>query len=66
MVLFQELNAQGITIVLVTHERDIARYTKRLVELRDGHVIRDVAVADRGNAAEDLKTLADVNKEEAV
>ena len=63
MALFQELNAQGITIVLVTHERDIARYTKRLVELRDGHVIRDVAVADRGNAAEDLKTLADVDEE---
>jgi len=63
MALFQALNDQGITIVLVTHERDIARYTRRLVELRDGHVIRDVAVADRGVAAEDLKNLADVDEE---
>jgi putative ABC transport system ATP-binding protein len=54
MALFQELNEAGITIVLVTHERDIARYTTRLVELRDGHVIRDAAVADRGSAAADL------------
>jgi len=58
MALFQELNDQGITIVLVTHERDIARYTRRLVELRDGHVIRDVQVAERGNAAEDLRAPA--------
>ncbi|MFH1177565.1 MAG: ABC transporter ATP-binding protein [Acidobacteriota bacterium] len=64
LALFQQLNDQGITIVLVTHERDLARYTRRLVELRDGHVIRDVAVADRGDAAEDLRALALV--EEAV
>ena len=57
MALFQELNDQGITIVLVTHERDIARYTRRIVELRDGHVMRDVAVAERANAAEDLRLL---------
>ena len=56
--LFQQLNEQGITIVLVTHERDLSRYTKRLVELRDGHVIRDVAVTERGNAAEDLRSPA--------
>jgi putative ABC transport system ATP-binding protein len=58
LALFQQLNEQGITIILVTHERDIARYTKRVVELRDGHVIRDVAVADRGIAAEDLSSPA--------
>jgi putative ABC transport system ATP-binding protein len=64
LALFQQLNDQGITIVLVTHERDIARYTKRLVELRDGHVIRDVPVSDRGAAAEDL--LSPAFAEEAV
>jgi len=32
---------QGITIVLVTHENDIAEYTKRIVEFRDGQIIRD-------------------------
>jgi putative ABC transport system ATP-binding protein len=58
LALFQQLNQEGITIVLVTHERDIARYTKRVVELRDGHIIRDVAVADRGVAADDLRSLA--------
>jgi putative ABC transport system ATP-binding protein len=41
MALFQELNSQGITIVLVTHEQDIARFARRIVELRDGMVLRD-------------------------
>ena len=36
MALFQELNDQGITIVLVTHEPDVAQYAKRIVEVRDG------------------------------
>jgi len=47
MVLFQELNNQGITILLVTHEPDIAQYTKRIIELRDGELRRDEAVKDR-------------------
>jgi putative ABC transport system ATP-binding protein len=41
MSLFQELNDDGATILLVTHERDIAAYARRTVELRDGLVIRD-------------------------
>src|SRR4029079_17129453 len=41
MALFQELNEQGITIVLVTHEPDVAQYAKRIVEVRDGHILRD-------------------------
>jgi putative ABC transport system ATP-binding protein len=52
--LFQELNDQGVTIILVTHEHDIAQYAKRVVELRDGVVIRDEAIADRRSAAADL------------
>jgi putative ABC transport system ATP-binding protein len=55
MALFQELNEQGITIVLVTHEPDIAIYAKRIVEMRDGRIRRDEAVKNRRNAAEDLK-----------
>ncbi|HDP94578.1 MAG TPA: ABC transporter ATP-binding protein [Candidatus Aminicenantes bacterium] len=47
MKLFQELNDDGVTIVLVTHEPDIARFAKRIVELRDGQKIRDVLVDDR-------------------
>jgi ABC-type antimicrobial peptide transport system, ATPase component len=55
MALFQELNEQGITIVLVTHEPDIAIYAKRIVEMRDGRIRRDEAVKNRRNAADDLK-----------
>ena len=47
MALFQELNDDGVTIVLVTHDPDIARFAKRIVELRDGLKIRDVPVEDR-------------------
>ena len=47
MALFQELNNQGITILLVTHEPDIAQYTKRIVELRDGVLRRDEPVKNR-------------------
>ena len=54
MALFQELNAQGITIVLVTHEPDIAQYAKRVVEVRDGRIRRDHAVDARRSATEDF------------
>ena len=55
MKLFQELNEQGITIVLVTHEPDIAAYAKRIVEVRDGRIRRDEAVKNRRSAAFDLE-----------
>ena len=55
MKLFQELNEQGITIVLVTHEPDIAAYAKRIVEMRDGRVRRDQPVENRRSAAADLQ-----------
>ena len=54
MALFQELNDQGITILIVTHEHDIAQYAKRIVEVRDGHIIRDHPVVGRRIAADDL------------
>jgi len=38
MLLFQELNGQGITIILVTHESDIAAYTQRIIRMRDGKI----------------------------
>ena len=58
MALFQELNDRGITIVVVTHEHDIARYAKRVVEMRDGRIIRDEPVVGRHRAADDLAILA--------
>lgn len=44
MKIFQELNREGVTVVMVTHEPDIAAYTKRKVVFRDGHIIEDVAI----------------------
>ena len=64
MQLFQELNDQGITIVMVTHEPDVAQYCKRIVEVRDGRIKRDHPVTDRHNAAEDLKVLLETEPED--
>lgn len=55
MAVFQELNQQGITIILVTHENDIARYAKRIIRLRDGLKIKDELVKVAHWAKEDLK-----------
>ena len=61
MALFQELNAQGITILIVTHEPDVAQYATRIVEVRDGRIRRDHPVDKRRDAAEDLRHIdADV------
>jgi putative ABC transport system ATP-binding protein len=65
MSLFQELNEQGITILIVTHEPDVAKYAKRIVEVRDGHIIRDHPVDDRRSAAEDLRVLLETEPDEA-
>lgn len=54
MSLFQTLNDQGITIILVTHEKDISLYAKRIVTMRDGLIREDSAVENRRNAKEDL------------
>ncbi len=47
MKLLQGLNAEGMTILLVTHEPDIASYAERIIELRDGRILRDQRVASR-------------------
>ena len=47
MALFQELNDAGITIVMVTHEPDIARYARRIIVMRDGRITRDYPVEKR-------------------
>jgi putative ABC transport system ATP-binding protein len=57
MGVFQQLNERGITIVMVTHELDIARYTKRNVVMRDGQIIRDAPVERRLLAQEELQRL---------
>ena len=57
MGVFQKLNEQGITLVMVTHELDIASYTKRNIILRDGVVVSDKAVTNRLNAVNELSKL---------
>ncbi|WP_312076504.1 ABC transporter ATP-binding protein [Chryseobacterium sp.] len=57
MNLFQELNDKGITIGFVTHEEDIARFSKRTVILRDGLIKEDKMITDRLIAKDELKKL---------
>lgn len=54
MAIFQELNRKGMTILMVTHEPDIARYCRREIVMRDGQVIRDRPVTERLDAAAEL------------
>jgi putative ABC transport system ATP-binding protein len=58
MGLFQRLNVErGITVVLITHEMDIAEYGTRIVTFRDGQVVADRPVTRRRNAADELANL---------
>jgi len=57
MAVFQELHRNGITVILVTHEKDIAEYAKRLIVFKDGRIISDTTNKNQRNAAEDLKNL---------
>ena len=58
MDIFQRLNRErNITVVLITHERDIAEYGTRTVSFRDGQVVSDAAVARRRIAHEELAAL---------
>jgi putative ABC transport system ATP-binding protein len=57
MGLFQQLNDAGMTIVMVTHEPDIARYARRTVVMRDGRIVVDRPIEHRLRAAEELPKL---------
>ena len=63
--LFQQLNSEGITIVLVTHERDYANFSKRIVELRDGKITKDKEIEIPLTATEEMEKLktAELNQE---
>jgi putative ABC transport system ATP-binding protein len=62
MGVFQKLNEEGITIVMVTHELDIASYTKRNVIMRDGEVVRDAPVQCRLMADVELRRLQEAHQ----
>ena len=57
LVLFQKLHAEGRTIIFVTHNPEIARYSSRNIMLRDGHIIDDVKNTNILSAAETLASL---------
>ncbi|HUJ71825.1 MAG TPA: ABC transporter ATP-binding protein [Verrucomicrobiae bacterium] len=62
MGVFQKLNEEGITIVMVTHELDIASYTKRNVVMRDGVVVHDAPVQKRLMAEVELRRLQEAHQ----
>jgi putative ABC transport system ATP-binding protein len=52
MLLFQDLNREGVTIILVTHDPQVSRHGTRIVRMRDGRIVADDAVSDRLDAHE--------------
>jgi putative ABC transport system ATP-binding protein len=63
MGLFQELNDSGITIVMVTHELDVAAYCKRIIVMRDGRVLSDEPNKERRRAMDELASLGQAERE---
>jgi putative ABC transport system ATP-binding protein len=67
MEIFQKLNAErGLTILLITHERDIAEYGTRIVSFRDGRVLSDQPIQVRRNASQALAALPPPDQEDPV
>jgi putative ABC transport system ATP-binding protein len=62
MGVFQKLNDEGITVVMVTHEIDIAHYTKRMVVMRDGRIVTDAPVENRSKAEQELQRLREAQQ----
>jgi len=63
MSIFQKLNDEGRTIILVTHENEISQYAKRLVKIRDGKIVSDGLIEKRRNANRELESLPPLGSE---
>jgi len=66
MEIFQTLNERGITVVLITHEKDIASYAKRNIAFRDGKIVKDEIITNPRKAEEELLSLPPVENEEEI
>jgi putative ABC transport system ATP-binding protein len=66
MDIFQQLNYKGITVVIVTHEPDIASYTNRNVSFRDGRIQKDIQVENPRKAKDELLTLPVLKEEDTI
>ena len=65
MEIFKRLNRErGITLVLVTHEHDIAQYAQRVVVFKDGKIKSDYQIEEPRDAAEELKNLPVIDEDE--
>jgi len=60
MDIFQSLNQKGITIILITHEKDIAAFAKRNITFRDGEIVKDETVVSPKNAKDELLSLPQI------
>lgn len=58
MALFQKLNEQGLTLIIVTHEPDIAAYAKRIIKMQDGQIINDQPGNTRNTITIDIEESA--------
>ena len=65
MEIFQKLNDKGITVVMVTHEPDIAQFAKSNIVFKDGKIIANHLVAERKNATNELKNIATMTDEKS-
>jgi putative ABC transport system ATP-binding protein len=66
MDIFQQLNKRGITVVIVTHEPDIASFTNRNITFKDGKILKDIMVERPKIAGEELLTLPVLTEEETI
>jgi putative ABC transport system ATP-binding protein len=64
MTIFQDLHEKGITLILVTHDPDIARHAERIISVRDGKIISDVMVEDRLDARKLLEEMPAAEEQE--
>ena len=66
MDIFQQLNKNGITVVIVTHEPDIASYTNRNISFKDGKILKDIRIENPRNASTELLSIPVLAEEDTV